>query len=263
VSIFVSLIIFTIYVRFGYRSVNFEIFSSSQVRQNLGGAVVAGTCRPYMSSLNYCIQTKYWNKQSLLWNLCVLLTYIFLLLRIVKFYMNNYSGTQKKTIVGLLYSILSERYCDFFLNRPVTSVLCIVATTYHIFLFCSLWTCFRMPALRLISSFPDSINWFIEDHAFSPSYDLTPPPPSSPPPVSKLDWRYTERLTGNKLLTGAGVGQEPNHTLWSVPIVSYLSCQLIAMKPELVGTLLHCVIESLVVEATLLWARYNRFKSTF
>jgi hypothetical protein len=48
------------------------------------------------------------------------------------------------------------------------------------------------------------------------------------------------------------VGQEPNHTLWSVPIVSYLSCQLIAMKPELVGTLLHCVIESLVVEATLL-----------
>jgi hypothetical protein len=51
---------------------------------------VAGTCRPYMSSLIYCIQTKYENKQSLLWNLCVLLTYIFVLLRIVKFYMNNY-----------------------------------------------------------------------------------------------------------------------------------------------------------------------------
>jgi hypothetical protein len=57
-----------------------------------GGSVVTGTCRPYMSSLNYCNQTKYQNKQSLLWNLCVLLTYIFLLLRTVKFYANNYTG---------------------------------------------------------------------------------------------------------------------------------------------------------------------------
>ncbi len=89
-SIFVSLIIFTIYVRFGYRSINFKIFSSSQVRQNLVGPVVAGKCRAYMSSLIYCIQTKYGKKQSLLWNLCVLLTYMFLLLRIVKFYTNNY-----------------------------------------------------------------------------------------------------------------------------------------------------------------------------
>jgi hypothetical protein len=55
-------------------------------------SVVAGKCRPYMSSLIYCNQTKYGNKQSLLWNLCVLLTYIFLLLRIVKFYTSNYTG---------------------------------------------------------------------------------------------------------------------------------------------------------------------------
>ncbi len=78
-SIFVPLIILTIYVRFGYRSINSKIFSSSQVRQNLGGPVVAGTCRLYMSSLIYCNQTKYGNKQSLLWNLCVLLTYCLIL----------------------------------------------------------------------------------------------------------------------------------------------------------------------------------------
>jgi hypothetical protein len=68
----------------------------SGVKKNTGSVseklVVAGTCCPYMSSLNYCNQTKYGNKQSLLWNLCVLLMYIFLLLRIVKFYANNYSG---------------------------------------------------------------------------------------------------------------------------------------------------------------------------
>ncbi len=56
----------------------------------------------------------------------------------------------------------------------------------------------------------------IEDHAFSPLYDLAPPPPQVPlSPVSKLDRRYTVRLRKrNNLLTreGEGVGEEPNHT---------------------------------------------------
>jgi hypothetical protein len=45
-----------------------------------------GTDRQYMSSLNYCIQTKYRNKQTLLWNLCVLLTYIIQYYKLFKFY---------------------------------------------------------------------------------------------------------------------------------------------------------------------------------
>jgi len=61
---------------------------------NYAKTVVMGTCHPYMSSLNYCNQTKYENKQSLLWNLCVLLTYIFCYCESLSFYVNNY------TIVG-------------------------------------------------------------------------------------------------------------------------------------------------------------------
>jgi hypothetical protein len=38
----------------------------------------------------------------------------------------------------------------------------------------------------------ESIEWFIEDQAFSRSYDLAPPIP--PSPVSKLDWWHTESL---------------------------------------------------------------------
>jgi hypothetical protein len=51
-----------------------------------------GTCRPYISSLNYGNQTKYENKQSLLWNLCVLLTYLFCYCESLSFYVNNYTG---------------------------------------------------------------------------------------------------------------------------------------------------------------------------
>ncbi len=71
--------------------------------------MVAGTCRPYMSSLIYCNQTKYGNKHSHLWNLCVLLTYIILLLRIVKFYMNNYKG---KKIFRFGYLHLSKIFYE-------------------------------------------------------------------------------------------------------------------------------------------------------
>jgi hypothetical protein len=48
------------------------IFPFSQVSKNLGGAMVMVTFRPYMSSLNCQYQTKYGNKQSLLWQTCVL-----------------------------------------------------------------------------------------------------------------------------------------------------------------------------------------------
>ncbi len=41
----------------------------------------------------------------------------------------------------------------------------------------------------------ESIEWFIENQAFSQSYDAAPPPPTpSPSPVTKLDRQHTGRL---------------------------------------------------------------------
>ncbi len=52
---------------------------------------------------------------------------------------------------------------------------------------------------------PESIKWFTEDQAFSPSYDVAPRPPPSPSPVSNIDRRHTGRLRmRDKLLTGEG-----------------------------------------------------------
>ncbi len=49
--------------------------------------------------------------------------------------------------------------------------------------------------------------WFVEDQAFSRSYDLTPYTPC-PPLVSKLDRRYTGRLRkSDNLMTGGGRGK--------------------------------------------------------
>jgi hypothetical protein len=55
-----------------------------------------------MSSLNYCNQTKYENKQSLLWNLCVLLTYIFCYCESLSFYVNNYSWKITKLTMKIM-----------------------------------------------------------------------------------------------------------------------------------------------------------------
>jgi hypothetical protein len=68
-----------------------------------------------------------------------------------------------------------------------------------------------------MTSAPESVKSFIEDHAFSRSYDLALRPSTPPPsPVSKLDWRHTGRLRkrDNTLLPGEGegAGKEMNHS---------------------------------------------------
>ncbi len=50
-------------------------------------------------------------------------------------------------------------------------------------------------------SWPESIEWFIEDQPFSPSSDLAPPSLSASLPVCR--W--------SNLMTGEGVREEPNH----------------------------------------------------
>ncbi len=60
----------------------------------------------------------------------------------------------------------------------------------------------------------ESIEWFVEDQAFSPSNGLAPSPLTSSP-SSKLDWRHrkTEKLKPVGAGKGVGAGEEPNHTM--------------------------------------------------
>ncbi len=56
---------------------------------------------------------------------------------------------------------------------------------------------------------PESIEWFREDQAFSPSYNLAPPQPRPPSPVSKLHPRHIGKLRKRaSLLIGF---EEPDH----------------------------------------------------
>jgi hypothetical protein len=61
--------------------------------------------------------------------------------------------------------------------------------------------------------------YFIEDRAFSPSYDLAPSPPPSPSTVSKLSLFLSLPVSCQSiLLTGReGVEEEPNHTTTRKP----------------------------------------------
>jgi hypothetical protein len=55
----------------------------------------------------------------------------------------------------------------------------------------------------------ESIEWFVEDHAFSPSHDLAPcPPPPAFPPVSKLSLFLSISVVAGRLVmtTEKGMG---------------------------------------------------------
>jgi hypothetical protein len=68
--------------------------------------------------------------------------------------------------------------------------------------------------------------WFIEDQAFLPSYNLAPLPLL---PVRKLYRRHAGRLRKTKkLLTGEGVGEKPNHTRARKPWSSINHSKLVA-----------------------------------
>ncbi len=64
----------------------------------------------------------------------------------------------------------------------------------------------------------ESIEFDIEGQAFLRSYNSAPRPTPSPLPLGKLDRRYTgrPRKRGN-LLTGEGVGVNPNHPNIRIP----------------------------------------------
>ncbi len=67
----------------------------------------------------------------------------------------------------------------------------------------------------------ESVEWFIEDQAFSPSYYLPPPP--HPPPVSKLDRRQTGRLRkrDNLLIGEGGRGAKSARKPGALKIIQY------------------------------------------
>ncbi len=58
----------------------------------------------------------------------------------------------------------------------------------------------------------ESIEWFIEDQAFSPSYDLAPPPLSRQKVVSLAQSSCVSPVEMNDGRREEGVGEEPNHT---------------------------------------------------
>ncbi len=50
------------------------------------------------------------------------------------------------------------------------------------------------------------IEWFIENQAFSPSYDLAPPPPPPPPLLPSLSSIGERQTDWDHLLGGVGCG---------------------------------------------------------
>ncbi len=58
----------------------------------------------------------------------------------------------------------------------------------------------------------ESIEWFIEDQAFSLSSDLAPPPP---PPISKLYRPHRKTEKGDKIADGRGGESYGREKAWS------------------------------------------------
>jgi hypothetical protein len=72
------------------------------------------------------------------------------------------------------------------------------------------WRVFLPTLCVCLEAAAESIEWFIEDQAFSPSYDFAPPPPPPPSPASKLSLSQSSWVHKNctccrsSLLTGDG-----------------------------------------------------------
>ncbi len=77
------------------------------------------------------------------------------------------------------------------------------------------WRVFLPTLCVCLGAAAESIEWFIEDQASSPSYDLAPPHPLLPSQVSKLPLSLSlPECYRSSLLTGEGGrgGGGPNHT---------------------------------------------------
>ncbi len=89
-------------------------------------------------------------------------------------------------------------------------------------------------AKRQKHSRPESIEWFIDDQAFSAVvwFGSSPTTLCSSSPDSKLDRRHTGRLRKrDNLLLGRGVGEEPNHKTARNPGPSLNNSLLSALAP--------------------------------
>ncbi len=65
----------------------------------------------------------------------------------------------------------------------------------------------------LVLDRPASIEWFIEDQAFSPSYNLASPPALSPLPSAVVSLSQSQSPVEITDGGGEGVGEEPNHRM--------------------------------------------------
>ncbi len=78
---------------------------------------------------------------------------------------------------------------------------------------------------------PESIEWFIEDQGFSPSYDLAPPPPSPPSLPRPATHRKTEKE--RQLADGGGGIYKSFNTLWCEQTSIFQSWKCMGEFPKL------------------------------
>ncbi len=120
------------------------------------------------------------------------------------------SGAQRETIHE---KIRSHKFLyTVSLKRELLSSPVLVSSAIH---FCSMAYLLLRFILQQHVSFAviQSIEWFMEDQAFSPSFDLAhSPSPQPPSPISKLSLFLSLPVLSNWRKRGEGVGEEPDHT---------------------------------------------------
>ncbi len=110
----------------------------------------------------------------------------------------------KVTYIYLFFIILTA----ILMNKVINIYSFFIVTYCHLNASCNLRAC---NVTDILNGQPhtESIEWFIENHASSPPYDLAPPWPLPPSPVSKLDRLHTgDRKTEKErqLADGRGCG---------------------------------------------------------
>ncbi len=99
------------------------------------------------------------------------------------------------------------KYTQMSIVQCTCTVICNCAEHAFLLFLACMQPASAIPVYGNALSLAESVEWFMEDQAFSQSYDLDPPTPTPSSPVSKLYRRHTERLRKrDNLLTREGEG---------------------------------------------------------
>ncbi len=118
-----------------------------------------------------------------------------------------------------IYMYTTHKCCDFFYNASTRQPTASLYSSYTVLAFLFLLLIKTSGLVRVFS--PESIELFIEDQAFSPSYDLAPPPSLSPslPSASCPSLIVFLCVAGNAYWWGGGGGvgalSDDGEKVWS------------------------------------------------